>query len=156
MAYEHGIYPENIVNRLTTHETLVLNTSTGYVTFKPLYHSLMSKYVSRYGKAIIQITPTWIRRTPGAGYQPTAKKAKMTLECFNALSIAHPEYGTYVYYNDEPYTDQKKAEVKEKAPESKDSYGRIAKGIELPESFKGKKDLMNFINEEAKKVSKLL
>lgn len=53
-------------------------------------------------------------------------------------------------------TGQKKAEAKEKAPESKDSYERIAKGIELPEGFKNKKELLNFINENAKKVSKLL
>jgi len=53
-------------------------------------------------------------------------------------------------------TGQKKAVSKEKAPEKEDSYGRIAKGIELPEGFKNKKELMSFINETAKKVSKLL
>ena len=53
-------------------------------------------------------------------------------------------------------TGQKKAVVKEKAPESKDSYERIAKGIELPEGFKNKKELLDFINENAKKASKLL
>lgn len=53
-------------------------------------------------------------------------------------------------------TGQKKAVVKEKAPEKDDPYGRIAKGIELPENFKNKKELLNFINEEAQKVSKLL
>ncbi len=53
-------------------------------------------------------------------------------------------------------TGQKKADAKEEAPESKDSYERIAKGIELPEGFKNKKELFTFINENAKKVSKLL
>jgi hypothetical protein len=53
-------------------------------------------------------------------------------------------------------TGQKKAVVKEKAPEKDDPYGRIAKGIELPEGFENKKALVNFINEEAKKASKLL
>jgi len=53
-------------------------------------------------------------------------------------------------------TGQKKADAKEKAPSADDPYGRIAKGIELPESFKSKKELFNFINEESKKVSKLL
>lgn len=53
-------------------------------------------------------------------------------------------------------TGQKKAVSKEKAPESKDSYERIAKGIELPETFKSKKELIEFINENAKKASKLL
>ena len=53
-------------------------------------------------------------------------------------------------------TGQKKAVSKEKAPDSKDSYERIAKGIELPETFKNKKELLDFINENAKKASKLL
>ncbi len=53
-------------------------------------------------------------------------------------------------------TGQKKAVAKEKAPESKETQERIAKGIELPEAFKSKKELMNFINENAKKISKLL
>ena len=53
-------------------------------------------------------------------------------------------------------TGQKKAVSREKAPESKDSYERIAQGIELPETFKNKKELLNFISENAKKVSKLL
>jgi hypothetical protein len=53
-------------------------------------------------------------------------------------------------------TGQKKSISKEKAPDSKDSYERIAKGIELPEGFKNKKELLDFINENAKKASKLL
>lgn len=53
-------------------------------------------------------------------------------------------------------TGQKKADVKEKAPEKDDPYGRIAKGIELPEAFENKKELLSFINEEAKKASDLL
>jgi len=66
------------------------------------------------------------------------------------------EAGSDVKGGEKHTTGQKKAVVKEKAPEKEDSYGRIAKGIELPESFKSKKDLANFINEEAKKVSSLL
>ena len=53
-------------------------------------------------------------------------------------------------------TGQKKAVAKEKAPEKEDSYGRIAKGIELPEGFKSKKELFSFINEQAKKIAKLI
>lgn len=53
-------------------------------------------------------------------------------------------------------TGQKKAVSKDKAPDKEDSYGRIAKGIELPEGFENKKALVSFINEEAKKASKLL
>jgi len=53
-------------------------------------------------------------------------------------------------------TGQKKAESSDKAPESKETYDRIAKGIELPEGFKNKKELIEFISENAKKVSKLI
>jgi len=53
-------------------------------------------------------------------------------------------------------TGQKSAVVKEKAPEKDDPYGRIAKGITLPEGWKNKKEFLDFINEEAKKASKLL
>jgi hypothetical protein len=66
------------------------------------------------------------------------------------------EAGSDIKGREKHTTGQKKAEVKEKAPEKEDSYGRIAKGIELPEGFKNKKELMNFINEQAKKASKLL
>lgn len=53
-------------------------------------------------------------------------------------------------------TGQKKAVANEKAPESKETQERIAKGIELPEGFKSKRDLMDFINENAKRIYKLL
>lgn len=66
------------------------------------------------------------------------------------------EAGADVKGGEKHTTGQKKAEVKEKAPEKEDAYGRIAKGIELPESFKGVEGVWNFINEEAKRVSKLL
>ena len=38
----------------------------------------------------------------------------------------------------------------------KEKVEAIAKGIQLPETFKNKKELMNFINEEANKLSKLI
>jgi hypothetical protein len=66
------------------------------------------------------------------------------------------EAGGEVTGGEKHTTGQKKAVAKEKAPESKDSYGRIADAIELPEAFKSKKELLSFINENAKKVSKLL
>lgn len=53
-------------------------------------------------------------------------------------------------------TGQKKAVASEKAKNEEETYERIAKGIELPESFKNKKALLDFINENAKKASKLL
>lgn len=51
---------------------------------------------------------------------------------------------------------QHKANFSEKAKNEKETAERIAQGIQLPESFKNKTDLINFINEEAKKLSKLI
>jgi hypothetical protein len=51
---------------------------------------------------------------------------------------------------------QSKANFSEEAKNEKETAERIAKGIQLPESFKNKKELANFINEEAKKLSKLI
>lgn len=53
-------------------------------------------------------------------------------------------------------TGQHKANYSEKAKNEKEKAEAIAKGIQLPESFKSQKDLINFINEEAKKLSKLI
>jgi hypothetical protein len=53
-------------------------------------------------------------------------------------------------------TGQHKASFSEKAQNEKETAERIATGIQLPESFKNKADLLGFINEEAKKVSMLL
>jgi hypothetical protein len=53
-------------------------------------------------------------------------------------------------------TGQHKASFSEKAQNEKETAERIAQGIQLPESFKNKAELINFINEEAKKVSALL
>jgi hypothetical protein len=57
----------------------------------------------------------------------------------------------------EPHTTgQKKAVASEKAKNEKETKERIAQGIQLPESFKNKKEMISFINEEADKISKLL
>lgn len=53
-------------------------------------------------------------------------------------------------------TGQHKANFSEKAHNEKETAERIAQGIQLPESFKNKADLLNFINEEAKKLSDIL
>lgn len=53
-------------------------------------------------------------------------------------------------------TGQSKANWSEKAKNEKEKAESIAKAIQLPEGWKSKKDLLNFINEEAKKISKLL
>lgn len=53
-------------------------------------------------------------------------------------------------------TGQHKANYSEDAKNEKETVDRIAKGIQLPESFKNKAELVKFINEEAKKISKLL
>ena len=53
-------------------------------------------------------------------------------------------------------TGQHAAKFSEKAQNEKETAERIAQGIQLPENFKNKAGLLNFINEEAKKVSMLL
>lgn len=53
-------------------------------------------------------------------------------------------------------TGQHKANFSEKAQNEKETAERIAQGIQLPESFKNKSELLSFINEEAKKISSLL
>lgn len=74
----------------------------------------------------------------------------------DAGAKTYVEAGSDITGREKHTTGQKKADSKEKAPSSEDPYGRIAKGIELPESFKNKKELLAFINENAEKVSKLL
>lgn len=51
---------------------------------------------------------------------------------------------------------QPKANFSEEAKNEKEKAEAIAKAIQLPENFKNKKEMMNFIFEEAKKLSKLL
>jgi len=53
-------------------------------------------------------------------------------------------------------TGQHKANWSEEAKNEKEKAEVIAKGIQLPETFKNKKDLLSFINEEASKLSKLI
>ncbi len=63
---------------------------------------------------------------------------------------------TYVEAGAKDATGQAKANFSETAKNEKEKNEAIAKAIQLPESFKNKKDLLNFINEEAKKLSKLI
>ena len=53
-------------------------------------------------------------------------------------------------------TGQHAAKFSEKAQNERETAERIAQGIQLPENFKNKADLLNFINEEAKKLSDVL
>ena len=53
-------------------------------------------------------------------------------------------------------TGQAKANWSETAKNEKEKAEAIAKAIQLPETFKNKKELLNFINEHAKKVSNTL
>lgn len=92
-------------------------------------------------------------------FEDRKEKVEMNSEDKNIDDVGAKTYveaGSDVTGREKHTTGQKKAVSKEKAPESKDSYERIAKGIELPEAFKNKKELLDFINENAKKVSKLL
>lgn len=55
------------------------------------------------------------------------------------------------------YTNgQPKANWSEEAKNEKEKAEAIAKAIQLPETFKNKKELIDFINEEAKKLAKLI
>lgn len=53
-------------------------------------------------------------------------------------------------------TGQAKANWSETAKNEKEKADAIAKAIQLPEGFKNKSELLKFINEEAKKISKLI
>lgn len=66
------------------------------------------------------------------------------------------EAGSDITGREKHTTGQKKAVASETAKNEKETYERIASGIELPESFKNRKHLLDFINENAKKASKLL
>lgn len=66
------------------------------------------------------------------------------------------EAGSDITGKEKHTTGQKKAVASESAKNEKETYDRIAKAIELPEGFKSRKELLNFISENAKKVSKLL
>lgn len=63
---------------------------------------------------------------------------------------------TYVEAGSKDATGQAKANFSETAKNEKEKAESIAKAIQLPEAFKNKKELIDFINEEAKKISKLL
>ncbi len=63
---------------------------------------------------------------------------------------------TYVEPGTKDSTGQAKAKFSEEAKNEKEKAEAIAKAIQLPESFKNKKEMLAFIQEEAKKISKLL
>jgi len=94
-----------------------------------------------------------------APFEDRKDKVNMNAEDKNIDDVGAKTYveaGGDITGKEKHTTGQKKAVSNEKAPESKETQERIAKGIELPEGFKSKKELINFINEEAKKISKLL
>jgi hypothetical protein len=63
---------------------------------------------------------------------------------------------TFVEPGSKDATGQAKPNFSEEAKNEKEKAEAIAKSIQLPENFKNKKDMMSFISEEAKKLSKLL
>lgn len=92
-------------------------------------------------------------------FEDRKEKVEMNSEDKNIDDVGAKTYveaGGYINGKEKHTTGQKKAVSSEKAPESKETQERIAKGIELPEGFKSKKELIDFINENAKKISKLL
>jgi len=118
MSFEHGIYPEFQLSGY--HYTKQENAAkegkpAGTVTFSPLYHSNIKTFISKYGTGIIQIPPSWLLtnyEVPSAKSVPTREEVKRTLQCYNDMSKAHPEYGQYVVYLDEPWTQNRKDAVK--------------------------------------------
>lgn len=92
-------------------------------------------------------------------FEDRKEKVEMNSEDKNIDDVGAKTYveaGGDITGKEKHTTGQKKAVSNEKAPESKETQERIAKGIELPEGFKSKKELIDFINENAKKISKLL
>jgi hypothetical protein len=63
---------------------------------------------------------------------------------------------TYVEAGAKDNTGQPDAKFSEEAKNEEEKKERIAKAIQLPESFKNKNEMIKFIKEEAKKISKLL
>lgn len=63
---------------------------------------------------------------------------------------------TFVEPGSKDATGQAKANFSEAAKNEKEKAEAIAKAIQLPESFKNKNEMLQFIKEEASKISKLL
>jgi hypothetical protein len=63
---------------------------------------------------------------------------------------------TYVEAGSKDSTGQPDAKFSEEAKNEKETKEKIAKAIQLPESFKNKQEMLKFINEEAKKIAKML
>ena len=123
MAYEHGIYPAFQLGGAyyTTKENAAKEGKpAGTVTFSSHYHSNMRTFIGKYGTGILTIPPSWLitdyaepsQELPSANSTITTAALKRTLECFNNLSRAHPAYGQYVVYLDEPIDAKRVAAVK--------------------------------------------
>lgn len=118
MVYEHGIYPPfqlSGAHYTTQAKAAEEGKPAGTVTFSPLYHSNMRTFISKYGTGVIWIPPVWLLKN----YEVPSKKStiteaglKRTLQCYNDLSKAHPEYGQYLVYLDEPWKPERKVAVK--------------------------------------------
>ena len=94
--------------------------------------------------------------------QPFTEKANVDMEAMDkegddttAVSVSA---GGETSSKQETNVGMKKSEFKEKAENEKEKEKRIADAIEMKEGmqFKNKKALLDFINEQAKKVSELL
>ena len=82
------------------------------------------------------------------------KKEKVDM---NSMDKAKDEgTKTYVEAGAKGATGQAKANYSEAAKNEKEKAEIIAKAIQLPENFKNKKALLEFINEQANKISNLL
>ena len=118
MVYEHGIYPAfqlSGAHYTTQAKAAEDGKPAGTVTFSPLYHRNMRTFISKYGTGVMWIPPVWLLKN----YEVPSKKStitetalKRTLQCYNDLSKAHPEYGQYLVYLDEPWKPERKVAVR--------------------------------------------
>lgn len=84
------------------------------------------------------------------------KKEKVDMNAMDKEGDQKEGAKTFVEPGSKDATGQAKPNFSEEAKNEKEKAEAIAKAIQLPENFKNKKDMMNFISEEAKKLSKLL
>lgn len=84
------------------------------------------------------------------------KKEKVDMNAMDKEGDQKEGAKTYVEAGAKDSTGQPKPNFSETAKNEKEKAESIAKAIQLPESFENKKAMMNFIMEEAKKISKLL
>lgn len=119
MVYENGIYPvfqSPGAHYVTRAEAAQGGPPAGTIKFQSHFYGNMATFISKYGTGILPLPPSWILDSnwtiPSATSTPSIAELKRTLQSYNDLSIAHPEYGLYAVYLDEPWLQNRKDAVK--------------------------------------------